>query len=372
MQLRDITPASRATRAAGHARAPSSARSNRRAARPRRDADGRRDRRDRRQPGHERRSGERDPRQGSRGPVGARHLPARRTRGPGRDEKALDEDQRLQTSGPGLAAERQTRPLFFCSRQYADGSRIVPVEQEVKLAFDERRGGASGGVHCRRPPRRVRRLLDDRLFDTEDQTLRERAGAARPPRRRSRVHHVQGPGPTGPGEEPRGDRNPRRQRGRRGGDPRALGFRHWFRSEKYREEYADRARRASRSTTRRSACSSRSKRRQRRSTRRPRGSAAGARLPARLLSPLYAAWCGTHGSSIRRHDVRGRPRSRLTLCAHASRAGPHGGLGTRLDPLTRLVAKPAVPLAGRTLIERVIGWLSARRDRRRPQPAPSA
>jgi NDP-sugar pyrophosphorylase family protein len=33
------------------------------------------------------------------------------------------------------------------------------------------------------------------------------------------------------------------------------------------------------------------------------------------------------------------------------------GLGTRLDPLTRVVAKPAVPLAGRTLIERVLAWL---------------
>ncbi len=35
------------------------------------------------------------------------------------------------------------------------------------------------------------------------------------------------------------------------------------------------------------------------------------------------------------------------------------GTGTRLDPVTRLVAKPAVPLAGRTLIERVIAWLAA-------------
>jgi NDP-sugar pyrophosphorylase family protein len=33
------------------------------------------------------------------------------------------------------------------------------------------------------------------------------------------------------------------------------------------------------------------------------------------------------------------------------------GLGTRLDPLTRLVAKPAVPLGDRSLIERVLGTL---------------
>ena len=40
----------------------------------------------------------------------------------------------------------------------------------------------------------------------------------------------------------------------------------------------------------------------------------------------------------------------LVLCA---------GYGTRLDPLTRLVAKPAVPLAGRALILRVLDWLRA-------------
>ena len=33
------------------------------------------------------------------------------------------------------------------------------------------------------------------------------------------------------------------------------------------------------------------------------------------------------------------------------------GLGTRLDPLTRLLAKPAVPLGDRTLIEHVFAWL---------------
>ena len=34
------------------------------------------------------------------------------------------------------------------------------------------------------------------------------------------------------------------------------------------------------------------------------------------------------------------------------------GLGTRLDPLTRLVAKGAVPVAGATLVERVLQWLA--------------
>ncbi len=34
------------------------------------------------------------------------------------------------------------------------------------------------------------------------------------------------------------------------------------------------------------------------------------------------------------------------------------GLGTRLDPLTRAVAKAALPLAGRTVIERVLDWLA--------------
>jgi mannose-1-phosphate guanylyltransferase len=34
------------------------------------------------------------------------------------------------------------------------------------------------------------------------------------------------------------------------------------------------------------------------------------------------------------------------------------GLGTRLDPLTRLVAKPAVPIGDGTLIERVLEWLA--------------
>ncbi|HUR19748.1 MAG TPA: NDP-sugar synthase [Vicinamibacterales bacterium] len=35
------------------------------------------------------------------------------------------------------------------------------------------------------------------------------------------------------------------------------------------------------------------------------------------------------------------------------------GLGTRLDPITRVVAKAAVPMAGKSLIERVLAWLNS-------------
>jgi NDP-sugar pyrophosphorylase family protein len=39
------------------------------------------------------------------------------------------------------------------------------------------------------------------------------------------------------------------------------------------------------------------------------------------------------------------------------------GLGSRLDPLTRLVAKPAVPLGDRTLAEHVLAWLGRQQIR---------
>jgi len=39
------------------------------------------------------------------------------------------------------------------------------------------------------------------------------------------------------------------------------------------------------------------------------------------------------------------------------------GLGKRLDPITRLIAKPAVPLGDRTLVERVLAWLERQQVR---------
>ena len=91
MQLRDITPAIARDLGLPASRTGAVVSSVEPAAQrvPRRPADGRRDRRDRRRPGHERRSGERDPRQVRRGPVGARHLSARRARGTRGHEKAI-------------------------------------------------------------------------------------------------------------------------------------------------------------------------------------------------------------------------------------------------------------------------------------------
>src|SRR5436305_10375067 len=39
------------------------------------------------------------------------------------------------------------------------------------------------------------------------------------------------------------------------------------------------------------------------------------------------------------------------------------GLGTRLEPLSRVRAKPAVPIAGQPLVSRIIRWLAAQRVR---------
>ena len=35
------------------------------------------------------------------------------------------------------------------------------------------------------------------------------------------------------------------------------------------------------------------------------------------------------------------------------------GLGTRLDPLTRVRAKPAIPVAGEPPVRRLLAWLAA-------------
>ena len=89
-----------------------------------------------------------------------------------------------------------------------------------------------------------------------------------------------------------------------------------------------------------------------------------ARLSARVVPARSVAATGAKrtGSRRRRHDVFDSHdwNDPAVLPALVLTAG----LGTRLDPLTRLVAKPAVPLGDRTLIEHVLELACARRASR--------
>jgi mannose-1-phosphate guanylyltransferase len=76
-------------------------------------------------------------------------------------------------------------------------------------------------------------------------------------------------------------------------------------------------------------------------------------------------WCSSASGKTRRvRNTRGArlPASRPFFLPYTALVLPAlvltAGLGTRLDPITRLVAKAAVPLAGQTLIERSLGRLA--------------
>lgn len=113
------------------------------------------------------------------------------------------------------------------------------LEQEVKLKFENaeaaRRSVEATGARLVVS----RRLLDDRMFDTADQHLRQ-AGCALRVRRDGPRTCFTFKGPTEPGPV-----KSREEIETEVGDAdvaealfRALGFRRWFRAEKYREEYA--------------------------------------------------------------------------------------------------------------------------------------
>src|SRR6476661_5084153 len=75
------------------------------------------------------------------------------------------------------------------------------------------------------------------------------------------------------------------------------------------------------------------------------------RLHRRLVSRALPAGAGAARHRRRRHDVR-----------HAGMSGPRAlvltaGLGTRLQPLTYVRAKAAVPVNGDTLARRAVRWL---------------
>jgi adenylate cyclase class 2 len=113
------------------------------------------------------------------------------------------------------------------------------LEQEVKLEFATveaaRRSVELTGARLVVP----RRLLEDRLFDTADQQLRRAGSALRirhdGPRSRLTFKGAARPGPVKSREEIEttiGDADVAEAL------LRALGFRAWFRAQKYREEYA--------------------------------------------------------------------------------------------------------------------------------------
>jgi len=114
----------------------------------------------------------------------------------------------------------------------------MPVEHEVKLAFDTVDAARHTVMTAGGRLDMARRLLDDRLFDTEDQTLRQSGRALRIRRDGDRAF-ITFKGPVQPGAV-----KSREEIETLVGSADvaeaivlSLGFRRWFRAEKYREEY---------------------------------------------------------------------------------------------------------------------------------------
>lgn len=114
----------------------------------------------------------------------------------------------------------------------------LALEQEIKLPFDTLEA-AHQAVHTAGGRLvRSRRLIDDRLFDREDQSLM-RAGMALRIRRDGELAVLTWKGPVQPGPV-----KSREEIETTVGDAdtltsivQALGFRSWFRGQKYREDY---------------------------------------------------------------------------------------------------------------------------------------
>jgi len=114
----------------------------------------------------------------------------------------------------------------------------MPVEHEIKLPYPSveaaRHAVIAAGGRLDVP----RRLIDDRLFDTDDQTVRQRGGALRVRREGDRAF-ITYKGPVQPSAV-----KSREEIETAVGSADvaeaivvALGFRRWYRGEKYREEY---------------------------------------------------------------------------------------------------------------------------------------
>ena len=115
----------------------------------------------------------------------------------------------------------------------------MSIEHEVKLGFATAEAARQAVTAAGGRLDVSRRLLDDRLFDTSDERLR-RAGSALRIRRDGPQGYLTFKGPVRPGPV-----KSREEIETKIGDADAvetvlmsIGFRRWFRAEKYREEYA--------------------------------------------------------------------------------------------------------------------------------------
>jgi adenylate cyclase class 2 len=114
----------------------------------------------------------------------------------------------------------------------------VPLEQEVKLAFDTIEAARLAVTTAGGRLVVSRRLLDDRLFDTEDQRLRQSGCAFRIRRDRdTTLLTFKGPGRPGPIKSREEIETPVGKADAIEALLAALGLRQWFHGEKYREEY---------------------------------------------------------------------------------------------------------------------------------------